>query len=119
MSIMRKIKERIGRRIKRVRGSFSTISEEKLRISVFRSNKNFYAQVIDDSRGVTLESVVSGFCEEKGDKKKMAYAAGVKLADILAKKHSSRKFFFDRGKFLYHGRVKAFAEGLRSGGIVV
>ena len=86
------------------------------RLAVFRSNTGIYAQLIDDDKGVVLAQSSSLKSSVKGTKVEIAKAVG---ADI-AKKASSAKVkncVFDRGGFLYHGRVKALAEGAREGGL--
>lgn len=91
---------------------------KKLRISVQRSNTAISAQVIDDEKGVTLLSVSSNEIKEQMNPSKKAFAAG----ELLGKKSADKKFgaiFFDRGRYRYHGRVKAFAEGMRAGGIKI
>lgn len=87
------------------------------RLSVFRSNKEIYAQLIDDIAGYTLVSISStGLTSKKGTKTEIAKIAGLQLAQKALKKHIS-KIVFDRGGYLYHGRVKALAEGAREGGL--
>ena len=89
---------------------------KRLRLSVFRSNKYIYAQVIDDQTGKTL-AAVSGH-DLKEDFKGTKTAKAKELGKILAKKALAKKaseVFFDRGKCKYHGRVKALAEGAREG----
>jgi len=88
------------------------------RISVFRSLKQIYAQIIDDNTHSTLASFSSLVLKEEkvGDKKAIAKSVGVELSKI-AKSKSIEKVFFDRGKYAYHGRIKAVAEGLREGGL--
>lgn len=89
------------------------------RVSVFRSLKNIYAQLIDDAQQKTLASWSTLECKDlKGDKKSVAHAIGLKLAE-KAKKTGITTVVFDRGIYLYHGRVKALAEGLREGGIKI
>lgn len=92
-----------------------------LRLSVFRSNRNISAQIIDDVKGVTLasaSSVEKGWDSKKfkGCDKASAEAVG-KLVAERAKKSKITKVVFDRGAYLYHGRVKALAEGARAGGL--
>ena len=87
------------------------------RLSVFRSNRTFYAQLIDDVKGVTLAAVVAG--EVKGaklTKTKVAEKMGTLIAE-KAKKASVKSAVFDRGRYPYHGRVKAFAEAARAAGL--
>lgn len=93
------------------------IAGDALRVSVFRSAKHIYAQVIDDSQQKTLVSFSSlNLNEAKGDKKSVAQVVGKELAK-LALQQGIKEVVFDRGSFLYHGRVKALAEGLREGGL--
>ncbi|MFN3701664.1 MAG: 50S ribosomal protein L18 [Alphaproteobacteria bacterium] len=92
------------------------------RLSVYRSGKQIYAQVIDDIKGVTLAaaSTVEKDLREKiksGSTVDAAQQVG-KLVAQRAKKAGVEKIVFDRGRYLYHGRVKALAEGAREGGLV-
>jgi len=88
-----------------------------MRVSVFRSNSEIYAQIIDDSKHHTIASFSSRHLEKKGgDKKEQARIVGVELGK-LAQTHAINEVYFDRGKYLYHGRVKALAEGLRESGL--
>ncbi|MBI2873204.1 MAG: 50S ribosomal protein L18 [Chloroflexi bacterium] len=96
-------------------------SQERPRLSVFRSLKHIYAQVIDDSHGHTLAAAGSGEPEaraqtEGGNKTALAAAVGRLLAN-RAKERGITRVVFDRGGFRYHGRVKALAEGARQGGL--
>ncbi|MBI2599274.1 50S ribosomal protein L18 [Candidatus Curtissbacteria bacterium] len=90
------------------------------RLVVFRSNKYIYAQVIDDKEGKTIASVSTR--NLKNDKSKnvkkidSSFASGKNLAKSLEAK-KIKKIIFDRGGYKYHGRVKALAEGARSGGL--
>lgn len=88
------------------------------RLSVFRSNKQIYAQVIDDLAGTTLVSASSLQIESaEGDTKTdIAKKVGNKLAE-LAKQKNISQVVFDRSGYLYHGRVKALADGAREGGL--
>jgi large subunit ribosomal protein L18 len=86
------------------------------RLCVFRSSKYIYAQLIDDDKGVTLASISDKGIAGK-TKTERAKTAGVALA-AAAKKKKIDKVVFDRGGFLYAGRVKALAESVREGGIV-
>lgn len=93
--------------------------EARPRLSVHRSNKQIYAQVIDDVNGVTLAAASSLDKElklKKGSDKTAAAEVG-KLVAARAKKAGVSKVQFDRGSYLYHGRVKAVAEGAREGGL--
>jgi len=88
------------------------------RLSVFRSNKYIYAQLINDEKGVTLVAASSRDLKTKSGTKKAeeAFRVGEMLAD-RAKEKGIVKAIFDRGSYLFHGRVKALAEGARKGGL--
>lgn len=106
------------RRARRTRAKLKGTAQRP-RISVYRSNKFIYAQAIDDTGhatiiGIASKKVVTG----KSAKSDSARATGVELAKRLKEKNISHGIF-DRGPYLYHGRVKAFADGLREGGIVL
>lgn len=89
------------------------------RVSVFRSLNNIYGQIIDDQKHETLASFSSAMMENpQGDKKTIAHAVGKELA-ARAQKKGITQVIFDRGSYLYHGRVDAFAQGLREGGMTV
>lgn len=90
----------------------------KPRLSVFRSNKDIYAQLIDDTNGNTLASANSRNknMANEGDKTAKAKAVGIAIAE-LAKAKGIESCVFDRGGNLYHGRVKSLAEGAREGGL--
>lgn len=90
-------------------------TEARPRLSVFRSNKFIYAQVINDATGTTL-AAASDAGLEKGTKVEKAKAVG-KLVAEAAKKAKITKVVFDRGGFLYKGRVQALADGAREGGL--
>lgn len=114
MSLERKIKNRIRRRSLRVR---QRISDERPRVSVHRSLRHMYAQVIDDKASKTIVGFSSSQLKKaEGDKKNVAQLLGIELAR-LAGAQGVKKVAFDRGSYRYHGRVKAFAEGLRKGGL--
>lgn len=89
------------------------------RLSIFRSNKAIYAQIIDDIKGKTLVSISEKELKSsKEDKTKTQIAAA--LGELLAKKAKAKKVkkvYFDRGGYKYHGRIAAFAEGARKGGL--
>tara|TARA_B100001758_G_scaffold235615_1_gene235893 strand:- start:3632 stop:3967 length:336 start_codon:yes stop_codon:yes gene_type:complete len=87
---------------------------ERPRLAVFRSNKEIYAQLIDDVSGSTLAHASSS--DAKGTKKEQATIVGKLIADN-AKKAGIDTVVFDRGGFLYHGRVKALAESAREAGL--
>jgi len=88
------------------------------RLSVFRSNKQIYAQVIDDSTGKTLVSASSynNKAAEKGNKKEQAAVVGKEVAE-KAIKAGIKTVVFDRNGYLYHGRVKSLADSAREGGL--
>lgn len=89
---------------------------ERPRVSVFRSNTQIYAQVIDDVAGKTLVSASSLELKMKGNKTEVATLVGKNLAD-KAKSAGVSNVVFDRSGYLFHGRVKALAEGAREGGL--
>ena len=90
----------------------------RLRLSVFRSLKHIYAQIIDDEKGVTLVSASSLALKLKGNKTEVARQVGRALAE-KALALGIKQVAFDRGPYKYHGRVKALAEGAREGGLEV
>ncbi|MGN6645340.1 MAG: 50S ribosomal protein L18 [Cytophaga sp.] len=107
------------RRLRIKRGIRNKISgtAEKPRLSVFRSNTGISAQLIDDISGLTLASSSSvEFKSSKGTKSEISTLVGKKIAEKAAAK-GIKNIVFDRGGFLYHGRVKALAEGAREGGL--
>jgi large subunit ribosomal protein L18 len=107
------------RRKRRIRKKISG-SGDRPRVSVFRSSKHIYAQAIDDSKGSTLATVSTlseGVKESlEGDKTAEAKAVGAALAKVLKDK-GIEQIIFDRNGYLYHGRVKALAEGAREAGL--
>ncbi|WP_185860516.1 50S ribosomal protein L18 [Blattabacterium cuenoti] len=89
------------------------------RISVFRSNKEIYVQIIDDLSGKTLVSSSSKekeFHKYKKNKTELAYEVG-KLLGNRAQKLKIKKLVFDKGRYLYHGRIRSLAEGIRKIGL--
>ena len=92
-------------------------SAERPRLSVFRSNRAIWAQIIDDSKGHTVASAASVNVTEKGLSKKDEATKVGKLLAEKAKAAGVAKVVFDRGPYLYHGRVKALADGAREGGL--
>jgi large subunit ribosomal protein L18 len=111
------LKSRMRRKIRisyKVKGT-----AERPRLAVFRSNKAFYAQVINDEKGVTLFSLGTNSKEVKG-KFKNTKEGIQSLGEAVAKKvvaSNVDKVVFDRAGYLYHGKVKAFADGARAGGL--
>lgn len=103
-----KIKRRVRRNI------FGTA--ERPRLSVYRSNKEIYAQLVDDNAGVTLASASSREKVEGATKTEIANSVGKLIAE-KAKSKGVETIVFDRNGFVYHGRIKALAEGAREGGL--
>jgi large subunit ribosomal protein L18 len=110
------VREARLRRHRRVRGKVSG-STERPRLMVFRSNRGMFAQIVDDSTGKTLASANWVGVKHKGDKTSQAREVGKALA-AAAEKAGVEAVVFDRAGYLYHGRVKALAEGAREGGLV-
>ncbi len=105
-------KSKIRRRIrKKISGTAS-----KPRMSIFRSNKNIYVQCIDDVNGVTLASVSSKQVDATGSKSEIAKEVGKAIGEKV-KAAGFDSIVFDRGGNLYHGRIKALAEGAREAGL--
>ncbi|MFZ2038468.1 MAG: 50S ribosomal protein L18 [Minisyncoccia bacterium] len=102
-------------RHKRIRSKISGTAETP-RLAVFRSNKNIYAQIIDDTKGVTL----AAFSSDKAKAKtfiERSKETGLQIAS-LAKAKGITKIVFDRGGFTYTGKIKALADGAREGGLI-
>lgn len=119
MSLQRKIQQGQRRRTRRTRAALCS-SAAAPRVSVFRSLQHIYAQIIDDAKHITVVSCSSQnmVLPKAVDKKERAFAVGKELAQ-RARAAGITAVVFDRGPFLYHGRVKALAEGLRDGGLQV
>lgn len=108
----KKIKLRIRKRI--------IGTQESPRLSVFRSNKEIYAQIIDDLKGITLVAASSRDKEIKKEKGMTKTAIATEVGKLLAQRAKAKNIStikFDRNGYLYHGRVKALAEGAREGGL--
>ena len=105
------------RRHARVRKTVSGTSEYP-RLNVFRSNKEIYAQVIDDVKGTTLVSSSSKILKVNGGNIEGAKAVGKDIA-LKCKKAKIEKVVFDRGGYLYHGRVAALADAARENGLEI
>lgn len=116
MSIQKKIQQRETRRTFRVRNHVKNINSDKLRITVFRSLKHIYAQLIDDNSQKTVASFSSSQLTKKVSKKELAKQVGYELGKQIQEK-SLNNVFFDRGPYKYHGRIAALAEGLRESGL--
>lgn len=108
------------RRKQRVRNAIRKKAADRVRLSVFRSNQHIYAQLIDDANGVTVAQASTMDKEHEKLKSKSnieaAKLVGTSIA-ALAKKAKIVKVVFDRGGYLYHGRVKALADAARAGGL--
>lgn len=113
------IQNRNNNRIRRAYRTRMALKKGNLpRLSVFRSLNNIYAQLIDDVTHTTVACCSSLEIKPQGDKKEQARAVGLELAKrIKAKGIEAAKF--DRGRYLYHGRLQALAEGLRDGGLTI
>ena len=118
---MAKSNQSTDRRKARIRRSIAANAGGRPRLSVFRSSEQIYAQVIDDSKGVTLAAASS---LEKAMREALKSGANIEAARRIgkeiaerAKKAGVEKVVFDRGGYMYHGRVKALAEGAREGGL--
>ena len=114
-------KELFERRKRRTRASLAKKSGGRVRLSVFRSSKHIYVQLIDDAKGKTLASASTLEADLKGSLKTgadVAAAAAVgKLIAERAKVAGITEVVFDRGGYIYHGRVKALADAAREGGL--
>jgi large subunit ribosomal protein L18 len=114
-------KEFTQRRAARVRRQVKAVANGRPRLSVHRSSKNIHAQIIDDARGHTLAAASTLEKELKGTLKTGADTAAAaaigKLIADRASKAGIKEVVFDRGPYIYHGRVKALAEAAREGGL--
>jgi large subunit ribosomal protein L18 len=109
------------RRKARVRRAVRAHAQHRKRLSVFRSSKQIYAQVIDDEKGVTIAAASS---LEKENRESLKTGANIDAARQVGKQIAERavkagvkQVVFDRGGYMYHGRVKALAEAAREGGL--
>ncbi len=105
-----------ARRHARVRAKISGTSTRP-RISVFKSNKGMFIQLIDDTKGATIASVNSKEINVKGDKKTVSFEMGKALAK-KAQEKKIEKVVFDKGSYKYHGRIESLASGARAGGLI-
>jgi large subunit ribosomal protein L18 len=105
-------------RAQRVRRRLKAVATGRPRLSVFRSSKNIYAQIIDDKQGVTLAAASSleGGRESKGSDKDAAAKVGKLVAERALEK-GLKDVVFDRGGYIFHGRIKALAEAAREAGL--
>jgi len=114
------LKQNAKRRADRTRRRLKAVANGRLRLSVHRSDKNISAQIIDDVQGVTVVSA----CSLEGEKGKKAKGSDVAAAATIGKLIAERAIekgvkdvVFDRGGYIYHGRVKALAEAAREAGL--
>ena len=118
---MEKAKKLFQRRRDRIRFQLRRAAKGRPRLSVFRSSKHIYAQIIDDTNGVTLASASSIEKDMRGDLKTGADTdAASKVGSLIAERAKTAgvtDVVFDRGGYRYHGRVKALADAAREGGL--
>jgi large subunit ribosomal protein L18 len=118
---MSKPKDLVVRRQRRVRSQIRRKSSGRPRLTVFRSSKHIYAQVVDDSRGATVAAASSVDHDLKGKIKTGAdKAAAVEVGKLIASRAIAAgitEVVFDRGAYMFHGRVKALADAAREGGL--
>ena len=116
---MKKLNSKIKRKI-RNRKKLKKVNSSKFRITVFKSSKNISAQIIDDTKNVTLLSASSVEKDlrsaDKVNKTELSKLVAQKLAKKAQEKNIT-KIYFDRGSYKYHGRIKVFAETLRENGM--
>jgi large subunit ribosomal protein L18 len=118
---MATVADRTLRRTAKVRRNIRRAAGRRARLSIFRSSKHIYAQVIDDANGQTLASASS---LEKDMRGTLKTGANIEAAKVVGKRLAERasakgvkEVVFDRGGYLYHGRVKALADAAREGGL--
>jgi large subunit ribosomal protein L18 len=118
---MSRLTDRTARRTATVRRKIKVAARGRARLSVFRSSKHIYAQVIDDVKGTTLAAASSlEKAMREGAKTGANIAAAKAVGKLLAeraKEKGIKDVVFDRGGYLYHGRVKALADAAREGGL--
>ena len=109
------------KRERRIRNKLKKVNTERFRLTVFRSNKNIYAQIVDDAEGRTIVSAStlenSEALADPGLAKKEASSVVGRVVAERARAAGVDKVFFDRGKYLYHGRVRALADAARDAGL--
>jgi large subunit ribosomal protein L18 len=113
--------ELFQKRRMRVRNKLKAVNTGKLRLSVHRSNKNISAQIIDDARGVTLASA-STLEKELGLVGKNNVEAAARIGATIAERAKAAgvtEAYFDRGGFLFHGKIKALADAARENGLTI
>ena len=114
---MKKVNKNIKRQ-NRVRKKLKNRSVNKIRLTVFRSSRHIYAQIVDDTAGKTLASASSLIKDSKVSGSNIE--AATKVGTLIGERSIEagiKDVFFDRGKYKYHGRVKALAEGAREAGL--
>ena len=114
---MQKLDKNIKRQ-NRVRKKLKTRSVNKVRLTVFRSSRHIYAQIVDDAAGKTLVSASSLIKDSKANGSNID--AATKVGTLIGERSIEagiKDVFFDRGKYKYHGRIKALAEGAREAGL--
>jgi large subunit ribosomal protein L18 len=118
---MSKLTERTARRTETVRRKIKLAAGGRMRLSVFRSSKHIYAQLIDDVKGTTLAAASSLEKAMREGAKTGANIAAAKAVGKLiaerAKEKGVKDVVFDRGPYLYHGRIKALGDAAREGGL--
>jgi large subunit ribosomal protein L18 len=118
---MSRLSDRTARRKAQVRRAIRRAANGRVRLSVFRSSKHIYAQVIDDIKGTTIVSASSMEKDLRASMKNGANIAAAKAIGKLVAERATAKgvkdVVFDRGSYLYHGRVKALADAAREGGL--
>ena len=113
-------KKLFERRAKRVRYRIREVSSGRPRLSVYRSGKHIYAQLIDDAASRTIAAASTGEAAKSGEKKSYNVAAAAVVGKLIASRaleKGVKKVVFDRSGYLYHGRVKALADAAREGGL--
>jgi large subunit ribosomal protein L18 len=114
------LKQNAKRRAERTRRRLKAVSSGRLRLSVHRSDKNISAQIIDDLKGVTVASASSLEGEKAGTSKGSNVAAAAAIGKLVAQRaieKGVKDVVFDRGGYIYHGRVKALADAAREAGL--
>src|SRR5215468_5485654 len=118
---MATVADRTQRRTAKVRRNVRAAASGRARLSVFRSSKHIYAQVIDDTKGETLASASSMEKDMRGQLKTGANIDAAKAVGKLVAERASAKgvkdVVFDRGGYIFHGRIKALADAAREGGL--
>jgi|SRR5690242_13658810 len=118
---MSRLSDRTARRTASVRRKVKLAAHGRKRLSVFRSSEHIYAQVIDDDKGVTLASASSiEKTLREGQKTGADIAAAKAVGKLIAERAKEKgitEVVFDRGRYIYHGRIKALADAAREGGL--